>query len=376
MSPPKTNIDVWAGWVALKAVPGIGDRLYWRLIKRFQTPSVVIQKARETPTQLHDIPGISARLISAIARGKETAAITREIERVQKMGFRLVTMADPDYPPMLLEIPDPPPYLYLAGTLPQTIKQIAIVGSRNATTYGIETTRKLSADLTARDAVVVSGMALGIDTAAHEGALVDNGKTVAVLGSGLLKIYPAQNRGLFDRIVENGAVISEFPLNAGPEAHHFPKRNRIISGISLGTVVVEATRRSGSLITARLAAEQNRDVFAVPGSIQSFKSTGTHTLIKQGAKLVENVQDVLEEFPRFFDTTSTRSPRTKAQIDLNRDQQAVFDVLSAYPIHIDDLARQTGMDAGRLAGLLMQMELSGFVSQAPGKMFTRHMDFC
>lgn len=369
-------MDTWTDWVALKTVPGVGDRLYRRLIERFKTPSAVFQSAREAPEQLHAITGISAGLINAIARFKKTGAIRREIDHIRKTGFRLVPMVDQDYPSMLLEIPDPPPYLYLAGTLPGTLKYIAIVGSRNATTYGIETTRKLSGDLTARDVVIVSGMALGIDTAAHEGALMGNGKTIAVLGSGLLKIYPAQNQRLFERIVENGGVVSEFPLTAGPEAHHFPKRNRIISGMSLGTVVVEATRRSGSLITARLAAEQNRDVFAVPGSIQSFKSTGTHTLIKQGAKLVENVQDVLEEFPRFFDTTVKQSLRSKTRIDLNTDEQTIFDELGVYPIHIDDLVRKTGMDAGRLAGLLMQMELNGLVSQAPGKMFTRHMDYC
>jgi DNA processing protein len=251
-----------------------------------------------------------------------------------------------------------------------------MVGSRNATTYGIAATRKLSADLAARGAVIISGMALGIDTAAHEGALMGKGKTVAVLGSGLSIIYPAQNRRLFERIVENGGVVSEFPLTAGPEAHHFPRRNRIISGMSLGTVVVEATRRSGSLITAGLAAEQNRDVFAVPGSIQSFKSTGTHTLIKQGAKLVENAQDVIEEFPRFFGPSPKSGFQRESSPELTDDEKMIFDTLDAYPVHIDKLVRRTEIDAGRLSSLLMQMELKGLVSQAPGKMFTRHTKFC
>jgi len=369
-------MDTWTDWLSLKYVPGIGDLLYRRLVDRFDTPSAVFKAARETPIRLREVEGISGRLIIAIGRFTISDNIKREVDQVRKKGFKMVTMADRDYPPLLLEIPDPPPYLYLAGSLPGTMKNIAMVGSRNATTYGIATTRKLSADLVAKGAVIISGMALGIDTAAHEGALMGNGKTVAVLGSGLLKIYPAQNRRLFDRIVENGGVISEFPLTAGPEAHHFPRRNRIISGMSLGTVVVEATRRSGSLITARLAGEQNRDVFAVPGSIQSFKSTGTHTLIKQGAKLVENARDVIEEFPRFFGPSPDNLSRAGSPPDLAADEKTIFDALGAYPAHIDELVRQTGIDVGRLSSLLMQMELTGFVSQAPGKMFTRHTDYC
>jgi DNA processing protein len=288
----------------------------------------------------------------------------------------MVTMADDHYPSLLLEIPDPPPFVYRAGELPETEKNIAMVGSRNATTYGLATAGKLSSDLAASGVVIVSGMALGSDTAAHKGALTGGGKTVAVLGSGLSRIYPAQNQILFKRITENGGVISEFPLKAGPEGHHFPMRNRIISGMSLGTVVVEATRRSGSLITARLAAEQNRDVFAVPGSIQSFKSTGTHTLIKQGAKLVENAQDVIEEFPRFFGPASKNRPRTAALPEMAVDEKVIFNVLGAYPTHIDEISRQTKLGAGRLSSLLMQMELKGLISQAPGKMFTRHMNYC
>ena len=369
-------MSTWADWLSLKYVPGIGDLLYRRLVDRFDTPSAVFKAARETPARLHGVDGISDRLIKAIGRFTINDNIKREVDQVGKKGFKIVTMADKDYPPLLLEIPDPPPYLYLAGSLPSTMKNIAMVGSRNATTYGIAITRKLSTDLVAKGAVIISGMALGIDTAAHEGALMGNGKTVAVLGSGLSKIYPAQNRRLFERIIGNGGVLSEFPLAAGPEAHHFPRRNRIISGMSLGTVVVEATRHSGSLITARLAAEQNRDVFAVPGSIQSFKSTGTHTLIKQGAKLVENARDVIEEFPRFFGPSPKSRARSESSPELADDEKTIFDTLDSYPAHIDELVRQTNIDAGRLSSLLMQMELKGLVSQAPGKMFTRHTDFC
>jgi DNA processing protein len=217
-------------------------------------------------------------------------------------------------------------------------------------------------------------MALGIDTAAHQGALAGKGKTVAVLGSGLNIIYPAENRKLFERISEHGAVISEFALDTKPEAHNFPIRNRIISGMSMGTIVVEASRKSGSLITARLAAEQNREVFAVPGSIHSFKSTGTHTLIKQGAKLVENAQDVLEELTAFMAPVSvaaeTLDNKTAGRLALLApDELDLYNILSPYPQHIDAIIRKTNTDPGKLLSLLLQLELKGMVQQLPGKLF-------
>jgi DNA processing protein len=373
---PKKSINTWSDWLCLNQVPGVGNLLFKRLIDSLQTPANVFLSAREKPDRLHRVEGVSHHLIDSIARFQPSDGIKREVDHILSAGFTLVTMADKAYPSLLLEIPDPPPYLYVAGALPETVKNIALVGSRNATSYGLSAARKLSFDLANRGSVIVSGMALGIDTAAHMGAISANGKTVAVLGSGLSRIYPAQNRQLFERIVEIGGVISEFPMTAGPEAHHFPRRNRIISGMSLGTVVVEATRRSGSLITARLAGEQNRDVFAVPGSIQSFKSTGTHTLIKQGAKLVENAQDVIEEFPRFFGLSSRNRQPAASLPELSDDEKKIFDSLDAYPTHIDELALRTQLDAGHLSSLLMQMELAGLISQAPGKMFTRHVDYC
>jgi DNA processing protein len=266
--------------------------------------------------------------------------------------------------------------LYVSGSLDGSSKNIAVVGSRNPTAYGISTTQKLCADLAAHGIAIVSGMALGIDTAAHQGALAGNGKTVAVLGSGFNKIYPSQNLSLFKRISEEGAVISEFALNTEPEAHHFPIRNRIISGMCMGTVVVEATRKSGSLITARLAADQNREVFAVPGSIQSFKSTGTHALIKQGAKLVENAQDVIEELVAYMDMgppglheDRIQNHTAKRQESLPPEELTVYNNLSPYPEHIDTLIRRTHIESGKLLSLLLQLELKGVVQQLPGKYF-------
>jgi DNA processing protein len=358
-------------WFCLKSVTGVGNHLFKRLINRFNLPELVFQASAE---ELVQVEGMSARQVAAIQNFQTPDSVKRELARVNQKKVNITTLTEPAYPPLLREIPDPPPYLYVYGNLDGSPKNIAVVGSRNATDYGISTTQKLCADLSAFDITIISGMALGIDTAAHQGALAGRGKTIAVLGSGLDKIYPSENLNLFHRICERGAVISEFALNAEPEAHNFPIRNRIISGMSLGTVVVEATKKSGSLITARLAAEQNREVFAVPGSVQSFKSTGTHTLIKQGAKLVENAQDVLEELSAFID-----APKLINHQDSNRKAQnlslltpeelAVHKVLSPYPEHIDTIVRKTTIEPGKLLSILLQLELNGMVKQLPGKRF-------
>ncbi|MGA6926499.1 MAG: DNA-processing protein DprA, partial [Desulfosarcina sp.] len=244
--------------------------------------------------------------------------------------------------------------------------------SRMATGYGLSTTRQLCMDLVRHGVNVVSGLARGVDSAAHAGAIAGGGLTVAVLGSGLKQVYPRENTGLFHQIAEHGAVVTEFSLDTGPDAHHFPARNRIISGMCHGTVVVEATGRSGSLITARLAAEQNRDVFAIPGNIHSFKSVGTHTLIKEGAKLVMHAGDILDEFEHFPAAVSSSSPPASVAMPPLTDAEAmVIGCLEVDPVHIDDIARQLSLAPGRLSGLLLQLELKGVVIQAPGKRFSR-----
>ncbi len=365
------EMDKLLPWFCLKNVSGIGNHLFKRLIDRFNLPQYVFQASQQ---ELLEVEGISKRQSAAILNYKAPQSIKAELDQVNQKGYKIITLADPLYPPLLKEIPDPPPFLYVSGSLDGSPKNIAVVGSRNATAYGISTTQKLCADLCAHGITIVSGMAVGIDTAAHQGALAGKGQTVAVLGSGFNKIYPLQNLSLFERISEEGAVISEFALNTEPEAHHFPIRNRIISGMSMGTVVVEASRKSGSLITARLAAEQNREVFAVPGSIQSFKSTGTHTLIKQGAKLVENAQDVLEELVAYMHPPCLHEDRAQnhtAQIrsSLPPDELAVYNILSPYPEHIDTIVRKTHIAPGKLLSLLLQLELKGIVQQLPGKFF-------
>jgi DNA processing protein len=352
----------------LKSVPGIGNLLFKRLFLRFGSPEAVLQAA---PEALRQVEGVTPRLAEAIRGQRPQASATAEIGRALDRGYRLVTLADRVYPPLLREIPDPPALLYVCGDPGAIARPIAVVGSRNATAYGMDTTRRICTDLASLGFTVVSGMALGIDAAAHEGALAGQGRTAAVLGSGFDNIYPPQHRRLFERIAAAGAVITEFPLAAGPDPHHFPIRNRVISGMSFGTVVVEATQNSGSLITARLAAEQNREVFAVPGSVQSFKSMGTHGLIKQGAKLVENAQDIVAELGHFLAAApNTRSGGpVAARQRLTAEETRVLSAVGAYPVHIDDLVRRLAMDAGKIAGILLQLELYGLVKQLPGKHF-------
>lgn len=361
-------------WFILKSIPGIGNHLFKRLYDLFKSPESVLSASFE---DLIRVDGISHHLATTIKKHKMTDTVKKDIDLIQKEKIKIVTMAEPDYPELLLQLVDPPPFLYVSGNLDKCSHTISVVGSRNATGYGISTTKRLCRDLAALNHTVVSGMARGIDTAAHQGALQGNGKTIAVLGSGLGNVYPPENRNLFHRITENGAVISEFHVMAEPEAHHFPIRNRIISGMSYGTLVVEATKKSGSLITAKLAAEQGREVFAIPGSIQSFKSTGTHSLLKQGAKLVENVQDIIEELPPVRNQESC-TVQNKTDQNLSDDvvlllcseELTVYNALEPYPVHIDDIIRKITMEPGKLSGILLKLELKGAIDQLPGKFFS------
>lgn len=352
--------------------------MFKRLVDHFNSPDRVFQSSEE---ELISVEGVSPKLAKTILEGVKSDPIRAHIDLVFKKGYQIITMANLVYPSLLKEIPDPPPILYVHGKLDKTMKKISIVGSRNATDYGIATTMDLSSALASHGLTVVSGMARGIDTAAHEGAIAGKGKTIAVLGSGFDRIYPAENKKLFHKISENGAAITEFPLTAEPEPHHFPLRNRIISGISMGTVVVEATKKSGSLITARLSAEQNREVFAVPGNINSHKSTGTHSLIKQGAKLVENALDIMEEISYLLKNKSPDNkhqdkdhPGEKHQAKktlpaLSHEEYSVAKILDSYPMHIDNIMRKTSLEPGKLSGTLLQLELLGIVKQSPGKFF-------
>lgn len=358
-------------WLALSRIPGIGPVLYRRLIEKFQSPDRVFKAGL---SDLLSVSGLGEKAARAIVRSRTDESVEQEIEALDRLGARLLTILDPDYPLLLARIYDPPPFLYCLGSGSfQDRPVIAMVGSRNASEYGRKITERLAYSLALAGVIVVSGLARGIDTAAHSGALIAKGRTVAVLGSGLDVIYPPENRNLVEQITENGLVCSEFPLGALPERPHFPVRNRIISGLSLGVVIVEATQHSGSLITARLALEQGREVFAVPGSVESFKSSGTHGLIKQGAKLVEHAQDILDELPGYIGPSKPESeaPAPAPAPDLSADQRRIWDLLAAGPKQIDLLARETGLAVGPLLSHLLDMELKGVIKQLPGKFFER-----
>ncbi|MDX9788700.1 MAG: DNA-processing protein DprA [Desulfobacterales bacterium] len=357
-------------WLMLKSVPGIGNVLLKRLIEHFQAPARVLGASVEA---LMQVDGISTRLAGNIRQHRNTDSIHHELNLIHRKKCRFVPLTTADYPSFLKEIPDPPPYLYVHGTLSDTSRCISVVGSRRASSYGLAVTYQLCRDLAAAGFTVVSGLASGIDTAAHNGALAGKGKTLAVLGSGLLNIYPRENERLAMNIAENGAVISEFPLEAKPEPHHFPARNRIISGLSLGTIIVEAAAKSGSLITARLALEQNREVFAVPGSIRSMKSSGAHGLIKQGAMLIDSARDVIEALAPMISgpssITTPPGPDNNAPNGLSEQQRRILKTLSVIPVHIDELSRELSLPAGTLSGALLKLELQGLVRQSTGGFF-------
>ncbi len=356
-------------WLTLKSVPGVGNLLFRRLVEKIGSPRQVLRSSRKT---LIGVAGVTPRIAAAIRNHRTPDWVRREIDLCRRKGYKIITRQDGAYPALLRHIPDPPPVLYCHGSLDGEDGHIAMVGSRRATAYGKTSAARLARELAEKGLSVVSGMARGIDTAAHWGALDGGGRTVAVLGSGLERVYPRENRKLFHRIAECGAVVSEFPLFSEPEPHHFPQRNRIISGMSLGTVVVEATRRSGSLITARLAAEQGREVFAVPGSVQAPTAKGTHDLIKQGAKLVENAEDIIEEVAPHISCPTLNQPAESRQVPVMSAEEAdVYRAVGHYPVHIDELARRCDLDIGRLTAVLTQLEIAGAVLQEPGKYFIR-----
>lgn len=370
----------YLAWLSLKSVPGIGNLLFKRLLDRFARPELIFTAPVD---ELETVPGISHRLALAIKHHQTPRALIEDAEAALSNGCRILTMAAPEYPPLLREIPDPPPLLFIRGTIPD-LPAMAMVGSRNASSYGLSSARRLAFDLARTGLLVVSGLARGIDTAAHQGALEAGGPTVAVLGNGLCGVYPPENTRLAHRIIEKGALISELPFYTAPEPRNFPLRNRVISGLCLGTLVVEAAPKSGSLITARLAAEQNREVFAVPGSIRSFKSSGTHSLLKQGAKLVENLDDILEELPvsRPISPPSPTDPdpspggldHLKKKFNLDFKDLSVLKVLDSYPVHIDDILQKVSVEPGPLSGILLKLELLGIVDQSPGKLFSLNED--
>ncbi|UCD83300.1 MAG: DNA-processing protein DprA [Deltaproteobacteria bacterium] len=357
-------------WLALSFIPGIGNVIYQRLIKHFQDAEKVFQASRE---ELLKVPNMRAKNAEAIRGFKDWERVKKEIELVEENQVKLLTWGDEDYPENLRNIYDPPSVLYIKGDiLKEDNLAVAVVGSRNPTEYGRLATERIGRDLTRQGITVVSGMARGIDSSSHKGALSGGGRTIAVLGSGIDVIYPPENKGLYHEIAARGAVISEFPMGTHPDGVNFPARNRIISGLSLGVVIVEATLRSGSLITANCALEQGREVFAVPGNVSSPRSRGTNMLIKKGAKLVEEARDVLEEIlPQLGASRREREDEDEIPPDLSEDERKIFDVLEKEPLHIDRITVKSGLKANQALAVLLNLELNGLIKQLAGKMFIR-----
>lgn len=347
---------------ALQMVPGIGNRRLKQLVAFFGGA----EQAWQAPKRdLFSCKCLDQATYDKMLRLREKLDIAELAAKWQMQGIRLVRLTDPDYPALLKPIYDPPVLLYYRGQLPEGEDLIGIVGGRRASAYGKNAARMLGSELAAAGVCVVSGAARGIDTAAHQGAL-SKGKTIAVLGCGVDVSYPPENRDLLNRIAAHGAVISEYPPGTGPHPAFFPARNRIISGLSRGVVVIEAAERSGALITAECALDEGRDVFAVPGSIFSDTSQGGHNLIKQGAKLIDKTGDIVEEYPWLNDAKKT------VQLDLQPDELAVYEQLSFdRPISLDEIVAATDLAVSAISYIVLQMELRGLVAEQGAQCYVR-----
>ena len=377
------KVDVRRGnhaqaWLTLHLVPGLGPVTCNRLVAHFGSPEEVLSADIADLAAICPIRQQSVAALCGEGRKSLDARAQEEFALAAEKGIWLIPCDDPLYPVPLQQIHDPPVMLYVRG-IPEVLncKGIGMVGSRSATHYGKSVAWKMANSLAGHGFTIISGMALGIDTAAHQGALEAGSRTIAVLGCGLDVIYPPSNGKLYKDIVASGAVVSEYPLATKPESFRFPARNRIISGLSLGVVVVEAASRSGSLITAGHALEQGREVFAVPGRIDSGKSAGTHSLLQQGAKLVHSIQDIVEEFhspqwsPESEHTGSPPEVITGERDKLSQEESALFSILDVYPLTIDEIARESGYTPQKTSELLLLLELKGFVEPLPGKSYQK-----
>lgn len=378
--------EVHREWLTLTLVPGVGTAMFVRLLARFRTAGNVLAASRG---ELEEVVG--PKLAQRIAQYADVADVDAQERAIEKYGVRLITLEDPAYPLRLAEIYDPPLVLFVRGDLLETDQYcMAIVGTRRATPYGIRMAEQFGRELAARGITVVSGMASGIDSAAHRGAIEAGGRTIAVLGNGVDVVYPPQNGELMDRIIANGCVISQFSMGTKPSPGHFPFRNRIISGMSQGALIVEAPLKSGALITARQAAEQGREVFAVPGQIGVLNSQGPHALIRDGAKLVETVEDILVELqlpPEFFQVPApaiekppSTAPSEEAPVSRSERpqippkgtsnvEQAILAMVAPDGSCVDEIAAACRISVSEALSSLTLLELKGLVRQFSGKRF-------
>ena len=351
--------------VRLALTRGVGTRLYRKLVAAFGSAGAV---ARASIRQLKAVDGVGDAVAEAIASGSDAEA-AEQLELADQLGAEIIPVDSPDYPANLRNIYDPPLVLYVWGDLRATEEAVAIVGARRPTYYGRQQAEKLAGGLAFAGWTIVAGLARGLDSCAHEGALAAGGRTVAVLGSGLLRIYPRENSRLAEQITESGAVISEFPMEAKADPWNFPRRNRIISGLSRGVIIVEAAAGSGSLITASWATEQNRVVFALPGRVDNPLSEGCHGLIRDGAVLVRSVDDVLDELGSPLTHRPEQEQPPVVPADLSEPEARLMALLERDPKHIDDLIGESGMSAAEVSSSLLMLEIKKVAVQLPGKQF-------
>jgi len=356
-------------WLAWNKISDIGPKRFYKLIKYFGTAENAWKAKSE---EISEVLNLSHKISSRICEEKNNIDLNRELDLLDRYKTKILTIEDDLYPENLREIYDPPPLIYFKGNIIKDDKKsISIVGSRKASYYGKIVAENLSKDLASVGLTIISGMARGIDTVAHRGALSVNGRTIAVLGCGIDYIYPPENRRLAREIEESGAIITEFPFSTLPEKQNFPRRNRIISGLSLGTVVVEAAEKSGALITADFALEQGREVFAVPGNITSTLSRGTHNLIKQGAKLVSNYHDILEELSTIVEQKPEQQKININQYSLSEEEKIIYEIINNEPIQIDEIIEESKLSASKVSEILLNLELKDLIKEIEGKKFIK-----
>ncbi|MCF7802997.1 MAG: DNA-processing protein DprA [Candidatus Marinimicrobia bacterium] len=362
------TIEELAAIYALMDCQKIGVRRARILLSHYRAAQRVFES---TPPELASVAGFEKQLADALQDCKVRDDHWEKARRIKETGTRIFHFLNSNYPERLRQVPDAPILLYGVGELKEADDQaIAVVGTRSSSKYGNQVTRELTTELVKNGFTIVSGLARGIDTEAHTTALDSGGRTIAVLGSGIDQIYPRENTALAKKIAQQGMVCTEYYLGTDPDAKNFPERNRIISGLSLGTVVIEAGHKSGAILTALIALEQNREVFAVPGRIDSKRSIGANRLIKHGAKLVQTVDDILEELSGQLDFQRNQKPKVN-QVDLSPDEESVYKMLSDEPVHIDEIAQSLGQPSPKVLTILLGMELKSIVEQLPGKNFKK-----
>ena len=383
VTPQQNSVDI-EKWLKLIRADSVGPVTFAKLIKHFGSTDCALGAS---VSELAEVDGIGFKTAEQIAATCDKFNTSAELELARKLGVWLINLDDERYPSLLKRIYDPPPVLYIKGSLTASDNlAISIVGSRRCSLYGQEQSSQFAHFLSSAGFTICSGMARGIDTAAHQGALSASGRTIAVQGCGLANIFPPENKKLFELIADSGACISELPLRYEPLPENFPPRNRIIAGLSLGTIVVEAAPNSGALITAGAALENNREVMAVPGKIDSPLSRGAHQLIKQGAKLVESVEDVMEALGYIGERLQSHvtvaaakaSERIEkplfdvSQLNLSVDEKTIYDCLSKEPLHIEQIIAGTNLTPGGINAGLISLRLKGLIRQLPGSLFLRH----